>query len=55
MKKIEWKIDGDDLIYETGINRNSNAYEFQKFKAIRYFGRKVYSGVITPNDAFKND
>ena len=46
---------GDDLIYETGINRNSNAYEFQKSKAIIYSGRKVYSGVITPNDAFKND
>ena len=43
----------DDLISRTGNKKKSKSYVFQKFKAIRSFGRHNYGGVIMLNDAFE--
>ena len=35
------------------VIRKKIKHDFQKFKAIRYFGREIYKGTITLNDAFE--
>ena len=47
--KIGYKLNRDDLIYETGNRKNDKKYDFQKFKTIRAFGRETY------NDNFSLD
>ena len=53
IKKIEQQTNRDDLIYKTGNEKNSKAYDFQKFKQIRSFGREMYNGDIELNDALE--
>ena len=51
IKKINQEINRDYLIYKN--KKKSKTYNFQKFKAIRSFGRDIYSDFITLNDAFE--
>ena len=47
------KINRDDLIYKTGNKKNDKAYDFQKFKTIRSFGREIYNNDLSLDDASK--
>ena len=51
--KREQEISRDDLSYKTGNKKKSKAYDFQKLKTIRSFGREMYCGNIELNDAFQ--
>ena len=44
--KREQEISREDLSYKTGNKKKSKAYDFQKLKTIRSFGREMYSGNI---------
>ena len=51
--KREQEINRDDLILKTGNRKKSKAYDFQKLKIIRSFGREICNGDIELNDAFE--
>ena len=51
---MENKIYRKNLIYETGNNKKDKTYDFQKFKTIRYFGRKIYNNDLLLDDHLKN-
>ena len=40
---IGQKINRDNLIYKTGNKKKDKIYDFQRFKTIRSFGRKIYN------------
>ena len=41
-----------DLIYKK-VNRKRIKYDFQKFKTVRFFGKAIYSIIVTLNDALE--
>ena len=47
IKKTEQKIKRNYLIHKTGNKKRDKTYDFQKFKKIRSFGRKISSGIVT--------
>ena len=53
IKEIEQKINRDDLSYKTGNKEKDKTYDFKKFKTIRSFGREIYNGIITLNNAYE--
>ena len=50
---MENKIDRNDLIYRRGNKEKDKTYDFQKFKTIRSFGRKIYNNYLPLHDAFE--
>ena len=40
-------------MYETGNKKRDKTYDFQKFKTIKYFRRKIYNGEPTLEYAFE--
>ena len=51
--KIEKKVNRDYLIYKTGNEKNDKTYDFQNFKTIRSFGRKIYNNYLLLDDALE--
>ena len=51
--EIEKKVNRDDLIYKTGNEKNDKTYDFQNFKTIRSFGRKIYNNYLLLDDALE--
>ena len=49
--EIENKLKRDDLIYKTDNKKEDKTYDFQKFKTIRSFGRKIYNNDLLLDDA----
>ena len=39
--EMENKLNKDNLIFKTGNKKKDNTYDFQKFQAIRSFGREI--------------
>ena len=52
--EMENKLYRKNLIYKTGNNKKDKTYDFQKFKTIRYFGRKIYNNDLLLDDHLKN-
>ena len=50
VKEIEKTIDREKLAYKSG----GNTYDFRKFRTIRTFGKDIYDGEITLEEADKN-
>ena len=50
---MENKLNTADLIYKTGNKKKDKTYVFQKFKAIRSSGRKVYNNYLSLDDALE--
>ena len=50
---IENKLNRDNSIYKTGNKKKDETYDFQKFKTIRSFGRKIYSNDLSLDDAIE--
>ena len=50
---MESKLDSNDLIYKTGNKEKDKRYNFQKFKTIRSFGKKIYNNDLLLNDALE--
>ena len=44
---MENKLDRNDLIYKIGNKKKDKAYDFQKFKTIRSFGREIYNNDLS--------
>ena len=53
IKKIEQKINRDDLIYKTGNKNRDKKYGFQKLKTVRSFGREICRGIVMLDDALE--
>ena len=51
--EMENKLDRNDLIYETSNKKKDKTYDFQKFKTIRSFGRKIYNNDLSLDDAIE--
>ena len=51
--EIENKLNGDDLIYETGNKREDKITDFKTFKTIRSFGTEVYKNNLSIHDALE--
>ena len=51
INEIEQRISRIDLIYKTGTKKKDK--NISKFKTIRCFGREIYSGILTLDDALK--
>ena len=51
--EMENKLDSNDLIYKTGNKEKDKRYNFQKFKTIRSFGKKIYNNDLLLNDALE--
>ena len=51
--EIEKKVNRDYLIYKTGNEKNDKTYDFQNFKTIRSFGRKIYNNYLLLDDALE--
>ena len=51
--KIEKNVNRDYLIYKTGNEKNDKTYDFQNFKTIRSFGRKIYNNYLLLDDALE--
>ena len=49
IKEIEKNVDREKLIYET----NEYTYSFKNFQTIKNFGRYIYEGKITTEEANK--
>ena len=47
IKKREEKIKGEDLIYRT----NKYKCDFQQYETIRSFGKSIYTGKVTIDEA----
>ena len=47
------KLNGNDLIYQTGNKKKDRTYDFQKFKTIRFFGRGIYKNHFSLDDALE--
>ena len=41
------------MTYKTGNKKKDKTYNFQNFKTLTFFGRWIYSGDLTLNDAFE--
>ena len=50
---IENKLNRDNSIYKTGNKKKDETYDFQKFKTIRSFGRKIYNNDLSLDDAIE--
>ena len=50
IKKVEDTINREKLVYKT----SKNTYDFRKFQTIRTFGKGIYDGKITLEDAEKD-
>ena len=50
---MEQEINRDDLIYKIGNKTKSEAYDFQKFKTIRSFVKRLKNGIDNFNQYFK--
>ena len=50
IKEIEDTIDKEKLLYKA----SGNTYDFRKFKTTRTFGKDIYEGKITLEEADKN-
>ena len=53
IKTIEQEINNDRLIHKTGNKKKDKTYYFQKSETILSFGREIYSGILTLNDALE--
>ena len=51
--EIENKLNGDDLIYETGNKREDKITDFKTFKTIISFGTEVYKNNLSIHDALE--
>ena len=47
------KLNGNDLIYQTGNKKKDRTYDFQKFKTIRFFGRGIYKNNFSLDDSLE--
>ena len=52
IKTIAQEINKDKLIHKTDNKKKDETY-FQKSKTILSFGREIYSGILTLNDALE--
>ena len=52
-KKIEQKINRDDLIYKTANKYRDKAYDFQKLKTITSFGKEISRGNVMLDNALE--
>ena len=43
IEEMENKLYRNDLIHKTGNKKMHKTYHFQKFKAIKSFGREIYN------------
>ena len=50
---MENNINRDNLIQKTGNKKKDKTYDFQKFKAIRSFGRELYNNDLSLDDALE--
>ena len=50
---MENKLDINYLIYRTSNKKNNKILDFQKFKAIRSFGREIYNNDLSLDDALE--
>ena len=53
IEKIEQKISRNDLIYKTGNKNRDKTYDFQKLKTTRSFGKEIYRGIVTLDNALE--
>ena len=51
--EIENKLHRDNLIYKTGNKKKDETNDFQKFEAIRSFGREIYNNYLSLDDALE--
>ena len=50
---MENKLNRYNLIYKKRNKKKDKTYDFQKFKAIRSFGREVYNNYLSLDDALE--
>ena len=53
IKKTEEKINRNDLIYKSSNKKKNEIFGFRKFKAIKSFGREIYSNNLKLDNAFE--
>ena len=53
LKKIENKLDGNDLIYKASNKKMDKTNNFQKFKTIRPFPREIHNNDLSLDHALE--
>ena len=53
--EIKNRLNGNNLIYITSNKKNDKAYDFQKYKIIRSFGRKIYDNDLLLDNALEQE
>ena len=53
IKKTEEKINRNDLIYKSSNKKKNKIFGFRKLKAIKSFGREIYSNNLKLDNAFE--